>query len=324
MLSRGDSNTLALVTGAGGFAGRHLIEALSAHTSWEILGTTRRFAGSSGRVRHIVCDLQDVDLVNRTIAHYRPDVVFHLAAQSYVPKATASPADTIVNNTVGQINLVEACRSAGLQPRILVVGSSEVYGFIEHEDLPVSEEQAFRPGNAYAVSKVTQDMLGYQYFKTYGMDIVRVRPFNHFGPGQSDRFVLSSFARQVAQAEAGLVEPTVLTGDLTSQRDFSDVRDVVRAYLLAVLHGEAGDVYNIASGTPREVGDLLARLIEMSRIDIDVRQDPSRMRPSDVPVIVGDFSRFRSTTGWTPEISIDESLQDTLNYWRAEVQQRPE
>jgi GDP-4-dehydro-6-deoxy-D-mannose reductase len=312
----------ALVTGAGGFAGRHLVGHLETETDWSIVGLSRKQANSTERVRHIVCDLQDQALLVRTIDFYRPDVVFHLAAQSYVPRAFASPADTVVNNVVAQINLFEACRSAGIDPVILVVSSAEVYGYAEPGEMPLTEDQPFRPGNPYAVSKVTQDMLGYQYFRSYDMPIIRVRPFNHFGPGQSDRFVMSSFARQIAEAEAGLIEPTVLTGDLSSQRDFCDVRDVVRAYRLAVESGDAGEVYNIASGVASEIGRLLDILTGFSTRDIEIRQDPSRMRPSDVPVLSGDATRFRDATGWKPEISIDQSLRDTLEYWRQETRSK--
>lgn len=315
----GGSSTRALITGAAGFAGQHLISELLSNTNWEVIGLTRKAIASQPGVRHVVCDLLNEELVSRNIAHYRPDVVFHLAAQSYVPKAIASPADTIINNTVGQINLLEAIRAADIEPTVLIVGSSEAYGFVEPHEMPVTEAQAFRPGNPYAVSKVTQDVLGYQYFRTHGMKIVRVRPFNHFGPGQSERFVLSSFARQVAQVEAGLVEPTVLTGDLSSRRDFSDVRDIVRAYRLAVERGEPGEVYNLCSGQAFEVGDLLNKLLDLATVPVTVKQDPSRMRPSDVPVIVGDFSRFAHASGWNPEYSIDESLKDTLNYWRTRL-----
>ena len=308
-----------LITGAGGFVGGDLIAELERNTTWSIIGLRRKPAKGTKRTRMLACDLQDSGLVHRTIAHYRPDAIVHLAAQSYVPKALASPADTLVNNTVGQINLCEACLRAGIDPVILVIGSSEEYGFVEPDDMPVTESQAFRPGNPYAVSKIAQDMLGYQYFRTHGMRIVRLRPFNHFGPGQTDRFVLSSFARQIAQIEAGDVEPTVLTGDLSSRRDFLDVRDVARAYRLALDRAEPGEVYNIASGTALPVGDLLERLISMASVPVEVRPDPARMRPSDVPVIVGDPTKFRTVTGWEPQIPIDESLRDTLDYWRSEI-----
>lgn len=315
----GTNGPRALITGAAGFAGRHLIAELRSSTNWEIIGLTRKLIPDQTGVRCVVCDLQNDQLVHRTIGHYRPDVVFHLAAQSYVPKAFAAPADTLVNNSVGQINLLEAIRAAEIDPTILIVGSSEVYGFVEPDEMPVNENQPFRPGNPYAVSKVTQDVLGYQYFRTHGMRIIRVRPFNHFGPGQSERFVVSSFARQVAQAEAGLVEPTVLTGDLSSKRDFTDVRDIVRAYRLAVERGQPGEVYNLCSGTAVGIGELLHRLIAMSTRPISIEQDPSRLRPADVPVIVGDYSRFAAATGWGPQISMEQSLQDILDYWRVHL-----
>ncbi|CAN5726078.1 GDP-mannose 4,6-dehydratase [soil metagenome] len=308
-----------MITGAGGFVGGHLIAELERETQWEIIGLERRPSSARGRVRMLVCDLQDRGLVERTVARYRPDYIVHLAAQSYVPQALASPADTIVNNSVSQINLSEACRSAGINPVFLVIGSAEVYGFAGPEEMPLDENQPFRPGNPYAVSKITQDMLGYQYFKTYGMKMVRLRPFNHFGPGQSDRFVLSSFARQIAQAERGRIEPTVLTGDLSSERDFCDVRDVVRGYRLALDHALPGEAYNIGSGVARPVGSLLNMLIGMAEIPIEIRRDPARMRPSDVQVLVGDARKFQGATGWEPRIPIEDSLLDILNYWRAEL-----
>lgn len=313
---------VALITGAGGFVGGHLIAELERETQWEIVGLELRLAPTPGRTRMLVCDLQDRGLVERTIARYRPDYVIHLAAQSYVPQALASPADTIVNNTVGQIYLTEACRAAGINPVFLVIGSAEIYGFVEPDEMPLDEGQPFRPGNPYAVSKITQDMLGYQYFKTYGMKMIRLRPFNHFGPGQSDRFVLSSFARQIAQAERGTIEPTVLTGDLSSQRDFCDVRDVVRGYRLALERAQPGEAYNIGSGVARPVGSLLDMLIDMADVPIQIRHDPARMRPSDIPVLVGDAAKFRAATGWEAVIPIEESLRDTLDYWRSELRRQ--
>ncbi|HEX5167320.1 MAG TPA: GDP-mannose 4,6-dehydratase, partial [Thermomicrobiales bacterium] len=244
------------------------------------------------------------------------DVIFHLAAQSYVPQAFAAPSDTISNNVTAQINLLEGCRAAGLDPTILIVGSSEEYGQIAPEDVPLTEDQPFRPVNPYAVSKIAQDMLGLQYALSFGMRIVRVRPFNHFGPGQSDRFVLATFARQVAEAELGRIEPVVLTGNLDARRDFLDVRDVVRAYRMLIEFGTPGEVYNIASGVAHRVGDLLDRLIDQATIAVDVRLDPARTRPSDTPIVAGDAGKLRSATGWEPLYSTDQSLRDTLDYWR--------
>ncbi|HYI15080.1 MAG TPA: GDP-mannose 4,6-dehydratase [Thermomicrobiales bacterium] len=306
----------ALVTGALGFAGRHLLAELERQTDWDLIGLARGHGSAAGRERLLACDLRDADLVGRVIAHHRPDIVFHLAAQSYVPQAIAAPAETINNNVSGQVNLLEACRAASLDATILIVGSSEVYGRINLDDVPIREDQPFRPVNPYAVSKIAQDMLGLQYVLSYGMRIIRVRPFNHFGPGQSDRFVLSTFARQVAEAELQRIEPVVLTGNLDARRDFLDVRDVVRAYRMLIEFGEPGEVYNVASGSAHRIGDLLDRLIAMATLPIEVRPDPARMRPSDVPVVIGDASRLRDATGWEPLYTADQSLRDTLDDWR--------
>lgn len=306
----------ALVTGALGFAGRHLLTELERQTDWNLIGLARGHGSPVGRARLLACDLRDADLVARVVDRYRPDIVVHLAAQSYVPKSIAAPGETIANNVSAQVNLLESCRTIGLDPTILIVGSSEEYGMIEPGDLPLGEDQPFRPVNPYAVSKIAQDMLGLQYTLAYGMRIIRARPFNHFGPGQSDRFVLSTFARQVAEAEVGRIEPAVLTGNLDARRDFLDVRDVVRAYRLLIDDGDSGVVYNIASGVSHRIGDLLAKLIGFATVPIDVRLDPARTRPSDVPEIVGDSTRLRDATGWEPYFSMEQSLLDMLNYWR--------
>jgi GDP-4-dehydro-6-deoxy-D-mannose reductase len=307
----------ALVTGATGFAGRHLVELLLAETSWDVIGLSTSTTRVDDRLRILACDLRDASLVQRVVARHLPDVIFHLAAQSYVPKAFASPADTFVTNVVGQLNLLEACRAASIDPTILIVGSAEEYGQVEPDELPIRETQPFRPVNPYAVSKIGQDMLGLQYWLSYDMRIVRVRPFNHVGPGQSDRFVLSSFARQIADAERGRVEPVVLVGNLDARRDFLDVRDVARAYVLVVRHAQPGDVFNVALGQAQRVGDLLERLVAMARVPITVQIDPTRVRPLDIPVFVGDASRLRAATGWAPRMSIDTTLADVLDYWRA-------
>ena len=314
-----DASGTALITGAAGFAGRHLVALLESSTSWEIVGLARTAAGLGERTRPVACDLRDADHLRRVIQRFRPDVNVHLAAQSYVPKAIADPAATLANNILGQVNLLESVIDVGLSPRIVIASSSEIYGAVESGELPVSENAALRPENPYAVSKATQDLLGYQYSVSRGLDIVRARPFNHTGPGQSDRFVLSGFARQIAEAEAGKVEPTILTGNLDAERDFLDVRDVVQAYLLLAERGERGGVYNIASGTPRRIGDLLETLVGFATQPLTTRLDPARMRPSDVPVVFGDTSRLVERTGWLPQIPIETTLLETLDYWRQTI-----
>jgi len=268
-------------------------------------------------VRQLVCDLRDSDLTTRVISRHRPDVIFHLAAQAYVPKAVANPAETLVNNAVSQVNLLESCRTAGLDPIIVVVSSAEVYGAVGETEIPIVESQPFQPRNPYAVSKVTQDMFGLQYHLSYGMKIVRVRPFNHIGPGQNDRFVVSSLARQIAEIERGLADPVLLVGNLDSVRDFLDVRDVVRAYQSVAESKFAGEVFNVASGIGVRISTILDNLLALSSAQVDVREDPARLRPSDIPMLIGDATKLRQSTCWEQTISLEQSLSDTLNDWRA-------
>jgi GDP-4-dehydro-6-deoxy-D-mannose reductase len=307
---------VALVTGAGGFAGIHLLNELARQTNWELVGLSRTGRPAHPSATMLSCDLQDADLVRRVIERWRPSVIMHLAAQTYVPKSFGSPSATLVNNLVSQVNLLESVRMIGLDSTILIVGSAEEYGRVQADELPLREDQPFRPTSPYGVSKVSQDVLGLQYHLSHAMRVVRVRPFNHTGPGQSDRFVMSNFARQVVEAELGRIEPVILTGDITVERDFLDVRDVARAYRLAVERGSPGDVYNVASGKSRRIGELLDLLIQQSSVDVEVRQDPARLRPVDVVRIVGDASKLRAATGWTPTIELESTLTELVDDWR--------
>ncbi len=318
-IERPADSVTALVTGASGFVGRHLIKLLQSETSWSLIGVQGHPGLREPGVRQVVCDLLDADLTSRVIERYRPDVLFHLAAQAYVPKAVANPAETLVNNAVSQLNLLESCRAAGIDPVIVVVSSAEVYGAVTPEQIPISEDQPFQPRNPYAVSKLTQDMLGLQYHLSYGMKIVRVRPFNHIGPGQNDRFVVSSLARQIAEIELGLADPVLLVGNLDSVRDFLDVRDVVQAYLAVAKIEFSGNVFNVASGRGVRISAVLDNLLGLSSADVDVREDPSRLRPSDIPMLVGDSTRLREATGWTLSLPLERSLRDTLDDWRARL-----
>ncbi len=262
----------------------------------------------------------DADRVRDVLESCRPDWIFHLAAQAFVPAALADPRGTLVNNIVGQVNVLEAVRAYGGAPTILIVGSNEEYGPVEPEEIPIKETAPFRPANPYAVSKVAQDLLGYQYHLTYGLPIVRVRPFNHTGPGQSDQFVASSFARQIAEAEAGLRPPILQVGDLDVERDITDVRDIVRGYHLAVLHGRPGEVYNLGSEHPVSVRRLLKILLSFSRVAMRVERDPGRLRPSDLRRVAADCGKFRALTGWRAEIPLERTLADLLDFWRGTVQ----
>jgi GDP-4-dehydro-6-deoxy-D-mannose reductase len=311
-----------LITGASGFAGRHLAGHLIASTNWEITGVQSHAAAPLEGVRMLSCDLLDADLTNRMIAHNRPDVIFHLAAQAYVPKSVANPAGTLNTNIIAQVNLLEACRAAEINPIIVVVSSADIYGDVPPEQSPIRESQSFRPRNPYAVSKATQDLLGLQYALSYGMPIVRVRPFNHIGPGQNERFVVSSPARQIAEIEAKRADPVLLVGNLEAQRDFLDVRDVVRAYALVARTAFAGEVFNVASGIALPIQAVLDHLLNLSQVTVEVHQDPARMRSSDIPVLVGDASKLRAATSWQPEIALEQSLSDTLDDWRRRIASR--
>lgn len=310
------------MTGAGGFVGNHLLPLLLQNTGWALWGNSYsapHAPGDEGRVRWVQCDLTDAAQTAATIAEVRPDFVFHLAAQSNVPAAFKAPAATFMTNVVGQLNLLNALRDTSPQARILIACSSEEYGMVRPEDVPIDEDTPFRPNNPYAVSKIAQDALAVQHFLSWGQDTVRVRPFNHTGPGQSEHFVASAFAKQLAQIEAGKQEPVIYVGNLEAVRDFTDVRDMVRAYLLAVQHCEAGEVYNIGSGVGHNMQWLLDTLLSRSAVQVEVKQDPARMRPSDIPVQVCDASRFFKATGWQPQIPLEQTLADILDYWRGRV-----
>ncbi len=320
----------ALITGAGGFVGGHLCAYLLAHTDWELVGTVYpqpvEAQPSESRLRLQFADLRDPDGVRALVDEVRPDAIFHLAAQAFVPTSFADPWDTLENNIRAELNLLEAVRrlarsetSQNREVRVLVIGSNEEYGAPRAEELPLTEESPLRPSNPYAVSKVAQDFLGLQYHLAYGVPVVRVRPFNHTGPGQSPRFVVPAFASQIARIEAGLQEPVMKVGNLEAARDFSDVRDIVRAYHLAVTQGEPGEVYNLASGQARSVHGLLETLLSYARVEISVERDPARYRPVDVPVVYGSAAKFRRLTGWEPQIPFEQTLRDTLDYWRRQV-----
>ncbi|MFF2088939.1 GDP-mannose 4,6-dehydratase [Paenibacillus sp. NPDC058174] len=311
----------ALITGINGFAGSHLAEHLLGG-GFEVSGTIR----SSSSLRHIVqlqdkvqlyeCELTDHAAVEAMIAELRPDLIFHLAAQSFIPDSWAAPMETIHNNLSCQVHLLEAMRKHCPSGKILIACSSEEYGQVEADEVPIKETNPLRPLSPYAVSKIAQNFLGYQYFKNYGLHAVCVRTFNHTGPRRGEQFVTSNFAKQIAEIERGIKPPVLYVGNLEARRDFTDVRDVVRAYGLALDKCEPGEVYNIASGVGREVREVLHLLLGFSTTQIDIQQDTARLRPSDVKVVVGDYSKFHARTGWQPEIPFESTLLDLLNYWR--------
>lgn len=313
----------AFITGISGFVGSHLAEYLLNETDCEVAGTafgpTDNIAHLEDQLQVYLAELSQLGVVSPILRTARPDIIFHLAAQPLTALSHKDPWHTLETNIRMQLNILEAVRQLDLPCRVLVVGSSEVYGLIHPDELPVSEENPLRPTNPYGVSKVAQDMLGLQYFLSHGIETVRVRPFNHIGPRQRLGFVAPDFAKQVAEAEAGRRSPVIRVGSLEVCRDFSDVRDVVRAYYLAVTRGEAGEVYNIGSGQARSIRSLLEGLLALSRIPLTYEEDATRVRPADVTCVQADCSRFQARTGWTPAISFERSLVDILNFWRAEV-----
>lgn len=315
-----------LITGITGFVGSHMAEyILREHPDWALFGTFRWRSRMDNieefrrSLQLIECDLSDFMSVRKMMDSVQPDYIFHLAAQSFVPASWDAPVDTMTNNMMGQVNLFDAVRQAGLMPKIQIACSSEEYGMVHPEETPIAETNPLRPLSPYAVSKVIQDTLGYQYAMNYSMHIIRTRAFNHSGPRRGDVFVESNFARQVALIEKGQQEPVVKVGNLEAQRDFTDVRDVVRGYFTAADRGEPGEVYNICSGKTYSIKNVLERLLSMSSLKIAVEQDPQRMRPSDVPLLLGDYSKFKSKTGWEPSIPFEKTLEDLLNYWRERV-----
>jgi GDP-4-dehydro-6-deoxy-D-mannose reductase len=316
-----------LITGITGFVGSHLAEYLLAQKNMAVFGSVlshhlgdelKRIAHIKNHITLLEGDLSHRNTAARIVHRAKPDIIFHLAAQSFVPQSWESPEDTLHNNISAELNIFEAVREAHLNPIIHIAGSSEQYGLVHARELPIKETNPFRPLSPYAVSKVAQEMLGYQYHKSYGLKIVLTRAFNHEGPRRGKQFVTSDFASQIAAIEAGKQIPVMHVGNLSAYRDFTDVRDMVRAYALAVKKCAYGEPYNIGSGKAWKIKDMLAILLSFSSVPIKIMQDPVRMRPSDVPILQCDSSKFRKATGWKSTIPFEKTLLDTLNYWRGE------
>ncbi len=314
----------ALITGITGFTGSHLAEHLIGKNA-DVTGTFRgRWrhnilpADIKDKVQLLECDLSDPNSVFHTIEEAQADVIYHLAAQTFVPTSWRAPQETMYSNVIGTLNILEAVRKCGTDPVILITGSSEEYGLVYPEETPIKETNPLRPLSPYAVSKVAQDLMGFQYHKSYGMKIIRTRSFNIVGPRSGDKIVAASFAKQVAQIEKG-AEPVIYTGNLDAIRDFNDVRDIARAYEVAVHRCKAGEVYNISSQKGWTIRQVLEALLSMTDAKINVRQDEKRMRPSDVPILIGDSAKFRQETGWKPLVSFEQSMKDVLDYWRSQI-----
>lgn len=312
----------SLITGYSGFAGGHLADHLLAETDWEIWGSVYppgHVPRESARVHELIADLRDSDVCSELVADARPDVVLHLAGQASVKDAWAEPWSTFETNVLMQINLHRAIAEHAPGARVVVIVSNEVYGAPPPERLPIDETELLAPLNPYAASKAAQDMLAEVYGHAQDGDVIRVRPFTHIGPGQDDRFVASSFARQVAEIEAGLREPVVRVGNLEAQRDFTDVRDTVRGYRLVAERGGASEVYNLGSGRAHAVREILEHYVSSASVGVTIEPDPDRMRPSDVPKTLCDAGKAKRELGWAPEIEFERTLDDTLDWWRERV-----
>jgi GDP-4-dehydro-6-deoxy-D-mannose reductase len=314
-----------LITGSEGFVGGHLLELLrTEEPGAEITGLVKPGVPGgpgAGAVR-VEADLDDAEAIAAVIDRAQPDRIVHLAAQSSVAASWSDPEATLRTNLLGLLHILEAVRSCGLSPRILVIGSAEEYGQIDPQTIPIREEAPLRPASPYAVSKVAQSFLALQYALSHRMEIVRTRTFSHTGPGRGEAFAESSFARQIAEVLAGHRPPVIDVGNLDPVRDFSDVRDVVRAYWDLLEHGRPGEVYNVCSGAGIRIGEILETLVDLAQIDAEIRLDAERARPSDNPLLVGDPTKLRAAIGWAPQLDLRRTLRDLLDDWVRRVGSR--
>ncbi len=315
----------ALITGITGFVGSHLAEFLLSG-GYEVYGTVRPRSSTENiqhlknKVKLVEIDIADAHSVLKAVGDIRPDFIFHLAAQTFVPSSWNAPTETLSVNIMGTLNILEAVRKQDTETRIQIAGSSEEYGKVYREEVPITENNPLRPMSPYGVSKVAADMLAVQYHMSYGLKTVVTRAFNHTGPRRGESFVTSNFAKQIAMIEKGKQDPVISHGNLEAQRDFSDVRDVVRAYELALLKCNFGEAYNICSGKSMKIKDMLDTLLTLSPAKITTAFDEHRARPSDVEILCGDCTKFQKKTGWKPTIPFEKTMEDLLNYWRSRVQ----
>lgn len=310
----------ALIIGAAGFVGGYLAKYLAETCNMDVHVTKLpQEQISYENIKEYDLDILEKEEIVSLLFEIRPDYIFHLAAQSSVGTAWRNPGLTIDINIKGSVNVMDAVRELYYKPRILLIGSGEEYGHIKEGEIPINENNRIRPGNIYAATKACQNMIGSIYANAYDMQIVMVRAFNHIGPTQASIFVVSDFCRQVAEIEKGLREPVMYVGNLNSKRDFTDVRDVVKAYSTLIEQGKAGETYNVGSGHSITIKVILDIIISFSQKEIRILIDKNKIRPVDVPIIEADIKKISGLTGWKPEIPLKQTIKETLNYWRERV-----
>lgn len=316
------SMTKALITGIGGFAGSHLAEHLL-EKGWEVTGVERggvplaSLDTIANRISVEECDIVNAGDIARTFKKLAPDTVFHLAATSFVPSAENAPQTTFDINAKGTLNILEACRQYLPGVHIILISSASVYGIVQPDRMPLREEYPPTPMDLYALTKRCAEEISHYYYRAHEIPVTILRPFNHIGPRQSQNFVMSSFAFQIVEIESGKRAPILSVGNLSAARDFTDVRDMVRAYGLAVEKCSPGGIYNICSGRAHTIREMLDKMLKLTTAKIEIKEDPKRFRKIDVPLLYGDCSRFTSETGWKPERPVEQTLEDILNYWRS-------
>lgn len=308
----------ALIIGGAGFVGNYLIHHLMNDCGWSVAVTKlENEVIDQPKAEQYNLNILDKNAIAELLREVRPDYIFHLAAQSSVALSWKNPSLTIDVNIKGSVNVLDAVRELDYKPRILIIGSGEEYGHILPDETPITEANSTRPGNIYAATKACQNMIGKIYADAYQMDIIMVRAFNHIGPKQSPMFVVSDFCKQVAEIEKGVREPVIKVGNLSAKRDFTDVRDVVRAYSMLIQKGKAGEIYNVGSGKAIAIQEILELILSCSDVKIKVEVDPEKLRPVDVPMIEADITKLQVCTGWACEYSIQNTLLNTLEYWRS-------
>ena len=309
----------SLIIGGAGFVGGYLIQELEKCGDSIVVTKLQQETVSADHVKVVNLELSDAQGIRQLLTAERPDFIYHLAVVSSVALSWKNPELTVDVNIKGTLHLLDAIRTLDYAPRTLLIGSGEEYGAVRREETPIREDNRLRPGNIYAVTKLTQNLLGTLYAQAYQLDLIMVRAFNHIGPGQAPAFVVADFAKQIAEIEAGIREPVMKVGNLAAKRDFTDVRDVVRGYASLTRHGKRGETYNVGSGNAVSIEAILNMLLSFSKEQIAVEIDPVKFRPIDVPMIEADITKLQHTCDWAPAYRLQETLLETLFYWREKI-----